>query len=113
MTQKKRPPKERKIYGLDPKKHGIGGALLTKPTRRKQDRRAKPLDGYAVVFFPKINGIGPASIWHSSSVETISQTPATAIAKHMDGILKGETWATYQRAGWRVRKIRITDLGEP
>lgn len=110
MAQTRKAPRKRKLYSLNPKKHGLGGLSYTKPTRRKQDRRAKPLDGYAVFFFPKINGIGPAEIWHNAATGSLSATPAAAIAKHLDGIVG--TWAEAQRAGWRVRKVRVNDLGD-
>jgi hypothetical protein len=99
-----------KFYKLDAKKHGMGGLITTPPTRRKQDRRARPLEGYTVAFFPKINGIGPAYIHHHDFL--ISKTPKAAITKYMDRLAPTCTWAQMSAAGWKVRKIKVMDLGD-
>lgn len=83
-----------------------------KPKERKQDNRATSCEGYAVIFFPKITGIGKANMWMWRTVETVSQTPEAAIIKFMDKIKKGEKWETYYDAGHRVRKVRLVDLGD-
>lgn len=88
------------------------GVLRDKPRRRAQDKRAISAYGYVVVFFPKITGIGKAEMSWCSTERTLSQTPEAAIAKKMDGIAKGEKWETYHDAGWRVRRVRLTDLGD-
>lgn len=97
---------------LDPKKHGVGGVVRGKIYNRKQDKRATTGEFYAVVFFPRIRGIGRASIDVWQVFGTLSNSPAAAKAKFMDGIRQGEKWATYARAGHRIRKVRITDLGD-
>lgn len=104
--------RERKIYTLDHKKHGIGGVTYRKPKRKKQDRRAKPSEMYAVIFFPKIEGIGAASVDFFGLRDTLSATPAAAKVRFMDRIHKDCTWAQYARAGHRVRKVKVIDLGD-
>ncbi len=89
------------------------GVLTRKPwMKKKQDRRAKALEAYVAVFFPKITGIGPATIWGHNVSERIGQTPEAAKVKYMDGLAKDTTWETYADAGWCIRKIKIVDLGE-
>ena len=103
--------KETKFYELI-HPGGPKGVLLQKPRRRKQNRRAKPAEMYAVVFFPKITGIGPARL-HSYCVRTtLANSPKAAKILFMDKIIKGEKWKTYHDAGHRVRKVKITDLGD-
>ena len=110
MAKKTRPYK---FYALVHPGGPRGGVIATakRPMRRrKQDRRAKAFDGYAVIFFPKITNLGKARI--SQMVwNTLAQTPEAAISKFMDG-MKGETWETYHDAGHRVRKVRLSDLGD-
>ena len=91
---------------------GPRGFLLEKPKRRKQDKKFKSAEFYAVVFFPKITGLGEASARWPNTISTISNSRKAAIVKFMDGITAGETWETYYDAGYRVRKINITDLGD-
>ena len=52
----------RRLYKLNHRKHGVGGMTFMRPDSRKQDRRAKAAVMYAVVFFPKISGIGKAHV---------------------------------------------------
>ena len=94
-------------------KRGMGGYITTKPKRQKQDRRFSPGAFYVVAFFPKLTGIGKARLWKHTLVETLSCSREAAIAKFMDrGISdKFETWENYRRAGWKVRRIRVSDLG--
>ena len=91
---------------------GPGGVLRRKPRMRKQDKRAQSAEMYAVVFFPKITGIGKAMIWPNDIAQTLANTPETAIARFMDKIAKSETWETYHDAGHRVRKVKVMDLGD-
>ena len=91
---------------------GPGGAVSRKPRMRKQDKRAKSAEFYAVVFFPKITGIGPAGICHYDINTTISLSPEAAKAKFMDRITKGQKWETYADAGHRIRKVKVLDLGD-
>lgn len=92
------------------KEEGQDGKKL-RMKRQKQDKEFKTYEGYMVVFFPKITGIGPAHIFNTD-VHTLSNSPEAAKAKYMDRITKGEIWETYADAGWRIRKIRISDLGD-
>lgn len=92
---------------------GPGGFMMKKPRIRKQDKRFKSAEFYAVVFFPKITGIGKASASWPKTINSLSNSPQAAIAKFLDGIKKGETWETYEDAGHRVRRVKIMDLGEP
>lgn len=116
---KPEPPKlekdrvDRKIewVGLDPKKHGVGGVIKGPLRYRKQDKRARSDTGYAVVFFPRIKGIGRAHI-HMYVRETLSYSPEAAISRFMDKIARSDTWATYFKAGHRVRKLKVLDLGD-
>jgi hypothetical protein len=79
---------------------------------RKQDRRAKSDEMYAVVFFPKITGIGKAQIGFYSLRDTLSATPEAAKARFMDGIARGEKWETYHDAGHRIRRVKVIDMGD-
>jgi hypothetical protein len=97
---------------LDNKKHGVGGLIRGKIKYRAQDKRAEPGEFYAVVFFPRIHGIGNASLRFISHMETLSQSPAAAKAKYLDRLAPGQKWADFVRAGHRIRKIRLTDLGD-
>lgn len=112
----KKPAKPKKWYPLDAKKHGVGG-LSAHPIgqRIKEDRRAKPAEFYAVVFFPQYQAvrktIGPASINFWEIEGTLANSPEAARIKFMDRIAKGEKWSTYAKAGHRVRKVRIVDCG--
>ena len=65
-----------------------------------------------MIFFPKITGLMKASVDFYGLHKTLSQSPEAAIAKFMDSIKQGETWDTYQDAGHRVRKVKISDLGD-
>ena len=88
------------------------GIMTRKPRMKKQDRRAKSGEMYAVIFFPKITGLGKAQVNFYGLEGTLSQSPKAAIAKFMDRIKQGETWKTYSDAGHRVRRVRIVDLGD-
>ena len=92
---------------------GWKGLLTRKPRMKKrQDRRAKSLEAYVAVFFPKITGLGPAGIQHYDIANRIARTPEAAKVKYLDGIIKGEKWETYADAGWKIRKVKIIDLGD-
>lgn len=96
---------------LSAKKHGMGGLIKGKLRPRKQDRRAKPFEAYAVIFFPTIQGIGPACMYQGV-FETLAQRPETAKAKWLDTVHKSVRWADYHKAGHRIRKVKIIDLGD-
>lgn len=104
--------KKPKFYSLDSKRHGVGGVITTKPRRRAQDKRAKAESYFAVVFFPKIEGIGRARLSYHRVLSTLSGSAEAAKMKFMDGIARGEKWETYARAGHRVRRIKLSDLGD-
>lgn len=89
-----------------------GGVTYKRPKLREQDRRAKPAELYAVVFFPKITGLMKAQVNFYGLRETLSATPEAAKVRFMDSIKKGEKWATYHHAGHRVRKVKVIDLGD-
>ena len=91
---------------------GIRGVVLEKPEMQEQDAEFEPGEFYAAVFFPKITGIGKASALWPRTVDTLSNSPKAAKVKYLDGIKKGETWETYADAGWRIRKVRVIDLGD-
>lgn len=97
---------------LDATTHGIGGAIQGGVEPREQDATATELTGYAVVFFPKFTKIGPAAICRSFVTETFSQTADAAKVKFMDRIAAGETWETYEAAGWKVRRVKFSDDGQ-
>lgn len=97
---------------LDPKKHGMAGLIRGKMKPRKQDRRASPGEGYAVIFFPRYTRLGKAAVHFFGVERSLSNSPEAAISKFMDGIAKSETWQGMSKAGHRVRKVRITDLGD-
>lgn len=104
--------KKFRFYELHPDGGGPKGLVSFKPKMRKQDKRALPSEFYAVVFFPKITGIGKASVDFYGISRTISNSPEAAKSKFMDGIRKGEKWATYAKAGHCVRKLKISDMGD-
>jgi hypothetical protein len=89
------------------------GVIDREPKYREQDAFAQPGECYAVVFFPKLDFLAPASMDWPRTRETIASTPEFAIARFMDGIKRGETWATYQDGGHKVRRIQLVDLGDP
>jgi hypothetical protein len=95
---------------LDFKKHGIGGLVKGRLRYRKQEKRAASGHCYAVVFFPRIKGIGGANVDFYIR-ETMASSPEVVIAKFMDRIARSETWATYYKAGHKVRKIKLVDAG--
>ena len=105
----------KKWYELDDKKHGIAGLLPHFPKPRKQDRRAIPMDAYAVIFFPRYKFGWKATIGFMNIEETISQTPEAARVRYADRIGGKESpdkkWKEYHKAGHMVRRIRIIDLG--
>lgn len=98
-------------YELDADKHGVGGIITVEPKPREQDLTFRPNEFHAVVFFPKIEGIGPAEVRKHTLVETLSNSPEAAISKFMDNIREGATWEQYVEAGWKVRKILVSDGG--
>jgi hypothetical protein len=102
----------RKFYPLDHKKHGVGGVVMKPFKPRKQDRRAKPAEFFCVVFFPTITQIGNASLAYPRIYDTFAQTSETAKAKFLDNMAKGEKWDNYHKAGHRIRRVRISDLGD-
>lgn len=104
--------KKFRLYQLHPDGGGPGGVVLRKPRPRKQDRRAQSAEMYAVIFFPKITGIGKAHVHFYGVHESLAQSPEAAKVKFMDRIRKGEKWETYAQAGHRVRKIKIVDMGD-
>lgn len=111
LAKGKKAAKRTRFYSLDHKKHGVGGVSTVKPTKRKQDRRALSSVRYAMVFFPKVHGIGVATLgWDTPLVHRRETAPVV----FMDGIgvREGETLKQYEDAGWRLRKIKIVDLGD-
>ncbi len=103
--------KDKKFYELV-HPGGPSGIVPWKPRMRKQDKRAKPAEMYAVVFFPKITSIGPAQVDFYGVRTTLANSAEAAKTLFMDRIAKGEKWKTYHEAGHRIRKIRISDLGD-
>lgn len=106
---------KRKWYKLDPKKHGVAGLSPHTPKRRKEDRRAAPWEGYAVIFFPQYEIGQKAAVGFYGTAATLSQTAEAARVKFADSIGGKESpdkkWAEYHKAGHRVRRIKIVDLG--
>lgn len=107
---------KKKWYELDHKIHGIGGLSPKYPKRRKQDRRAKAWEGYAVIFFPQYEMSGMrAEVGFLETQETLSQTAEAARIKYADRIggtgNPDKKWEEYNKAGHRVRRVRIIDLG--
>jgi hypothetical protein len=85
---------------------------VSQPARKT--KRAKPLEGYVVAFFmrPEVGKQEPIILSHVIR-ETLSTTPQMARLKWCDNVHQGQReWKKYQRAGHRIRKIRITDLGD-
>jgi hypothetical protein len=106
---------KKKWYELDPRKHGVGGIQPHMPKPRKEDRRAKSWEGYAVVFFPQYDIGWKATVSFHSTLGTLSQTPEAARVRYADNIggpdSPDKKWAQYHHAGHRVRRIKIIDLG--
>ena len=96
---------------LDLKKHGVGGLVKGRLRERKQDRRAKPLEMYAVAWFPKYTRLGPARLTHWQAIPSMAHTPELAIAKFLDGT--PNKWDSLYEAGWRVRRVKLSDIGDP
>ena len=88
-----------------------GGVTYRKPRLRKQDRRAKSAEIYAVVFFPKITGFGPAQVNFYGIRTTLAQSPQAAKVM-FNRIAKGEKWKTYTDAGHLIRRVKVIDLGD-
>ena len=105
----------KKWYEMDPKVTWVAGLSPTRLKRRKEDRRAAPWEGYAVIFFPQYNIGIKASVGFSSTEETLSQTAEAARVKFADRIggkdHPDKKWKGYHKAGHRVRRVRIIDLG--
>ena len=89
-----------------------GGVVREKPEMRQQDAEAEPVEMYAVVFFPKITGIGPAALNFYGLQGTLSNSPEAARVRFMDRMAAGQKWETFSEAGHRIRKVRVTDLGD-
>lgn len=85
------------------------------PKKRKQDVRAKPWEGYAVIFFPQYELGFKATVGFHQTSETLSQTPEAARVKYADRVggvdSPDKKWERYYGAGHRVRRVRIVDLG--
>jgi len=97
-------------YELEHEKHGMGGLVRNEPKPQEQDKEFLSLEQYAVVWFPKYAGLPPARLTEHH-LHTISRTPQLAIEKFMERIAPSETWESYKKAGYMVRKIKIIDLG--
>jgi len=112
---RRKPARETKWYTLDPKKHGAGGITKRMPKPRKQDNRARAWEGYAVVFFPQYEIGFKATVGFHQTLDTLSQTPEAARVRFADNIGGAESpdvkWKEYHKAGHRVRKVRVIDLG--
>lgn len=115
-TRSRKPkPKKFRLWQILPEKGSgrLGGLLIKKPKLRKQDRRAKAVEMYLVAFFPRFTGIGRAAIWHTQAAHDLASSPETAIAKHMDCMAAEHTWDKARKAGWRLRRVKIIDMGDP
>lgn len=91
---------------------GPRGLVLEEPKMQEQDKEFEPGVFYAVIFFPKITGIGKATGQWPRIMDTLSNSPEAAKTKFMDGISKHESWQTYVDAGHKIRRVKITDLGD-
>ena len=75
---------------------------------RKQDKIFPDETMFAVVFFPKIEGMKarcPAYCVHETAATTANKAKAKFLATTIGG------WKKYNTAGWQIRKIKITDIG--
>ena len=88
------------------------GVTFEEPKFRSQDNTAESTMYYAVVFFPRITTFGPAVLCSHGTRDSLSQSPEAAVTRFMDSIKAGENWEDYQQAGWKVRKVLLTDLGD-
>lgn len=100
-----------KYYQLLPAS-GIGGVMIKKPKLRKQDAKFVPGVYYAVVWFPKLDCIGRAYGSFNAIHETLAQSPEAAVTRYLDRIHPSNTWENAHAAGNRVRRVKITDLGD-
>lgn len=101
---------ETKFYSYRSKR-GISGVFTSPPRLRKQDGRARPLVMFACVFFPRLKQLPPASIYGHDVNHRMAHSAKAAILKFMDGKPKTDTWAQYVRAGWKVRRVKLIDMG--
>jgi hypothetical protein len=113
MKSKRQQSKRKfRFWELHPDGGAVKGIIQKEPKMRKQDKKFRPGEFYAVVFFPKITLIGKAGAHFHEVSNTISQSPDAAKTRFMDGIKQGEKWETYVKAGHRIRKVRVVDLGD-
>lgn len=77
-------------------------------TMRKQDKKFPTEIFYAAVFFPKIKDMKTHCapyIIRETSAYTAAKAKALFLARTIGG------WKKYQSAGWKIRKIKIMDMG--
>ena len=113
MAEKTRSSDDNRPYWVFyPDGTGISGVTFKPPKMRPQHKRAKPVKGYAVVFFPKVSTLPTTEIWGRDIRETFAATPNAAKVKFMDRLSKSCKWKQYHEAGHRIRKVKIIDLGD-
>lgn len=97
-------------YALNPKVLGVMGIVKGEPVLREQDEQAIAEEFFAVVFFPRLELLGPARVNFFGL--HLSQSREAAIVKFLDSMALEQTWEEYERAGHKVRRVRVTDLGD-
>jgi hypothetical protein len=105
---------ERRFFELVHPASGIKGLVWGRPHLREQDVEAQPGECYACIFFPKVDKLGPARVTLHDIRATASRTAEGALARFKDNHVNDEhPWESYVDAGWKVRKIRLVDAGDP
>ena len=81
------------------------------PKQSKRAARARPVEAYCAIFMPVDHRWKDLRIRHYDMLCTLSFSPAVAKARFLDRLPPGEKWIGYARAGWRIRRIAIKDMG--
>ena len=78
---------------------------------REQDAEFPAEEMYCVVFFPRVSGM-PTAVSPYMLQSTAASTPEKAKMLFVGGLGGDAGWDEYAEAGWKVRKVRVIDLGD-
>ena len=78
---------------------------------REQDAEFPAEEMYCVVFFPRVAGM-PTAVSPYMLQSTAASTPEKAKMLFVGGLGGDAGWDEYAEAGWKVRKVRVIDLGD-
>lgn len=79
---------------------------------REQEKEFPPEEMYCVVFFPRVSGMPTVVIYPYMLQSTAASTPEKAKMLFVGGLGGDAGWDQYAEAGWKVRKVRVVDLGD-